>query len=447
MRSHRRGTAKEQRSSCQDNMDPMQANGDTGQNDQQKQPGAAAVTSTAQAASAAMQDSAPLITADAASAEASTETAASVEDGKKRKRGAAGANKTTSADDDEASSATAAATDKKKKRKKAGGSGGGRQQEFNSQEIYLECQAYEHVCCSGSGATGTNQSKDTIWGDIKKYYDLLREATIKSQMDRDGIVTTSLPERTEKALRNLWYGSIMPATNKFAGICEVFSAESGENDERTFYQKRCTIYEQHAKKKDWKPKSFKRFLPAYKQILSKETVKFSSHWVKDQSGPQHGGVKKAKPRPTKGRDRTKLDKKASQAAEKVAQSLAGQLADEAEDKYKYRSEVCTALKQLAMQQVMQFAPPDKRDQYFKTMAEAAMIDAENTKKKAELEQININNELDVHLFDGEFDDLYDDDGLDDKTTNNKVEASDDEEEEGSTDDNKCGNNESKEEST
>ena len=216
----------------------------------------------------------------------------------------------------------------------------------------------------------------------------LKDASVKYFLDTRGQHIT-YPDRDNESLKSQYHGSLLPATNKFAGIVANNPHKSGENDTRKYHERMCAIYKKQAIGKKI-PKDFQRFLPAY-EWLALKCPKFSGHFKDDRAG-QAKTVKFPRKRGS-GRDAAKNARKERAAAKDIQQGLQEKY-DKSEEARKDRwSDLASFMEQIAENQAMQYATREKRDEYFAARADAARMRAELARKKAELELMKINNEI------------------------------------------------------
>ena len=177
----------------------------------------------------------------------------------------------------------------------------------------------------------------------------------------------ALPKRNLSSLRQQWSKNLQPAVNKFSGIHSRHDLRSGETDQ-SYFERLFELYKGEIKSTKLKiPSCFRKYHKAYlwlrtqpkfgshfednrrnsqdnrRNSQDEEEVEFDADEILDSSGnesprtrtpPLPQSAKKARARPTMGRDKSKKQQKVGKIAEQAAASVKGFISQTTETQQK-----------------------------------------------------------------------------------------------------------------
>lgn len=239
----------------------------------------------------------------------------------------------------------------------------GRQMTYSEQEIFMLAQSYIRESCDS--INGTSKKGDVFWKDIETSYETMRSNFNRSKIDSLSLTDelfVALPKRNLSSLRQQWSKQLQPAVNKFRGIHSRHDLRSGETDQ-SYFECLFELYKSEVKSAKLKiPSCFRKYHKAYLWLRSQpkfgshfednyrhsqdeEEVGFDGDEVLESSGnesphtpPPPQSAKKARARPTMGRDNAKKLKKAGHIAEEAAASMKGYISQTTETQQNERAQ-------------------------------------------------------------------------------------------------------------
>lgn len=162
---------------------------------------------------------------------------------------------------------------------------------------------------------------------------------------------------------------------------------SGDNDVGLYFKRLCAMYVKRAKGVKKLSKSFDKLLESYR--WTKKQPKWQGHLKKADGG----SIVFKSARPSRGCDATKMGRKVEDAAAKIKASVTKKEKEMENVRTAWMEQIFDHIKKSYTLQLMANSSGKKRDQFFETAAETALIEAETAKKRALLESMKVNGEF------------------------------------------------------
>ena len=197
---------------------------------------------------------------------------------------------------------------------------------------------------SGDPIVGTDQARVQFWVRITSEYNKMCEIINNRDKEdqEDGFL--QYIERTMDSLKSRWTQKILPAVNKFKGICDTNPPSSGEVKDDAlmdkYYERMRSMYAERASTNMWKgwkgPKRFDEFMKSYLWLI--EQPRFASIFELERTTDPNESKKQKKKVPVRskrpeGRDSAKHAHAINAIKDKITEEVSNELSHFSSIKY------------------------------------------------------------------------------------------------------------------